>query len=336
MSKNVFVNVCISLVTIALLQVCFPTRALAQQDEGMGKITLNPYLPESENIGAKATKGLISKLGQIATAAGMSGKGFDDRFVITAHLQEIDCETTATYPPKTAVRTSVTIYVGDGVDGTLFSSYTKECKGVGDNREDAYASVVKKLQANDAGLLRSVQVGKERIVQYYNQVSGNIMKTAEADANAGHYEEAISALFSIPMACKDYDAAQALIARYGSVALESGNMKLIADARAAWSSAPDVEGASKAMDILSQLQTPSAKVLAEAKKLSDEIASRLKTISDREWQLTVQQAQNEHKEQMAQIESDKQQNIALVSAAASVARAYYSSRPRVVYHVHWW
>ena len=79
MSKNVFVNVCISLVTIALLQVCFPTRALAQQDEVMGKITLNPYLPESEDIGAKATKGLISKLGQIATAAGMSGKGFDDR-----------------------------------------------------------------------------------------------------------------------------------------------------------------------------------------------------------------------------------------------------------------
>lgn len=336
MRMNVFVNVSISLVTIALLLICFPTQILAQQDEGIGKISLNPYLPESENFGTKATTGLISKLGQIATAAGMSGKGFDNRFIITAHLQEIDCETTATYPSKTAVRVSASIYVGDGVEGTLFSSYTKEYKGIGNNREEAYAAVVKKLQVNDAELLRSVQVGKERIVQYYNQISGNIMKTAEADAKTGHYEEAISALFSIPMACKDYDAAQALIARYGSVALEAGNMKLIADARAAWSSSPNEEGATKAMDILNLLQTPSAKVITEAKKLSDEIAARLKTISDREWKLTVLQTQNEHKEQMAQIESEKQQNIALVSAAASVARAYYSSRPRVVYHVHWW
>ena len=181
-----------------------------------------------------------------------------------------------------------------------------------------------------------MQVGKERILQYYNQISGNILKTAEADAKAGHYEEAISALFSIPMACKDYDVAQALIARYGAVALETSNMKIIADARAAWSSMPNEEGASKAMGLLNQLQTPSDKVLAEAKKLSDEIAARLKTISDREWQLTVLQTQNEHKEQMAQIESEKQQNIASVKAAASVARAYYNSRPRVVYHVHWW
>jgi hypothetical protein len=39
---------------------------------------------------------------------------------------------------------------------------------------------------------------------------------------------------------------------------------------------------------------------------------------------------------MAKIESEKQQNIASVNAAASVARAYYNNRPRVVYHVHWW
>lgn len=336
MRKNKFVTLFCSLVTIVLLQICFPTRTVAQQDEGIGKIALNPYLPDSENIGTKAKSALISKLGQIATSAGMSGKGFDNRFIITAHLQEIDCETTATYPPKTAMRISATIFVGDGIEGTLFSSYTKEYKGVGDNREDAFAAVVKKLQTNDSELLRSVQVGKERIIQYYNQISGNIMKTAEADAKAGHYEEAISALFSIPMACKDYDAAQVLIARYGAVALENGNMKMIADARSAWSSAPNEEGASKAMDIMNQLQTPSEKVLAEAKKLSDEIATRLKTISDREWQLAVLQTQNEHKEQMAKIESEKQQNIASVNAAASVARAYYNNRPRVVYHVHWW
>ncbi len=323
-------------IIIVLLLIGIPTIILAQQEEGLGKISLNPYIPESENIGTKALKSLTSKLGQIATVAGMSGKGFDNRFVITAHLQELDCETTATYPPKTALRASINIYVGDGIDGTLFSSYSKEYKGFGDSREDAYAAIVKKLKTNDPELLRSIEVGKERIVQYYNQVSGNIIKTAEADANAGHYEKAITTLFSIPMACKDYNAAQDLIARLGVVSLETSNMKLIEDARAAWNANPSEEGASKAINLLNQLQTPSAKTLASAKVLSNEIGTRLKSISDREWQLTVQQSQNEHEVEMAKIESEKQQNIATVNAAASVARAYYNNRPRVVYHVHWW
>lgn len=326
-----------SSILVTFLQLFFSSPLYAQQqDDGVGKISLNPYVSDSENIGEKATKGLIMKLGQIATAAGMSGKGFDNRFIITAHLQELDCETTATYPPKTSLRVSVAIYVGDGIDGTLFSSYVKEYKGIGNNREEAYAAAVRKLQVNDSELLRSVEIGKERIIQYYNMISEIIIKAAESEANAGRYEEAISALFAIPMACKGYDAAQKLISQYGIIALETNNQKLIADARSAWSSSPNEEGASKAMGLLNRLQMPSAKALSEAKTLNNEIAARLKEVSDREWKLNVQQVQNEHNEQMAWIESEKQQNIATVQAAASVARAYYNSRPRVIYHVHWW
>ena len=326
----------VCLILVFMQQFLIPTTLLAQQDEALGKIALNPYVPESESIGKAATTALLSKLGQAATAAGMSGQGFDNRFVITAHVQELDCETTATYPPKTALRVNITVYVGDGVEGTLFSSFTKELKGIGDDRDGAYAAAVRKLQARDPQLLQAIEVGKQRIVQYYDQISSSVISTAEAAAAAGHYEDAITSLFSIPMACKDYETAQKLIARYGAVALESSNQKLIADARAVWSTQPDEAGASKAMELLNQLQAPSSKALAEAKTLNNEIVSRLKAVSDREWKLAVQQAQNEHNEEMARIESAKRQNIAAINAAASVARSYYNSRPRVVYHVHWW
>lgn len=302
-----------------------------------GMITLNPYVDDGENLDPSCLSAMQSKLSQIATVAGTSGEGFDNRFVITAHITELEASTTATAPPKTAVKVAIGIYVGDGIDGTLFSSYVKELKGIGDSKEQAYASAIKKLQVRDPQLLQSIELGKQRIVDYYDQVSPEILRTAEAAAGSGKYDEAVSMLFAIPMSCRDFQKAQQMIAKYGEISLENANQLLINNARAVWSASPDENGAAQAMQLLNQLNVPSAKALADAKALSDEIASRLKAVSDREWQLTVQQEQHAHSEQMARIKSEKEQNIAAVNAAASAARAYYKSRPRVVYHVHsWW
>ena len=300
-------------------------------------IALNPFISDEENLDQAATSLLLSKLSQIATIAGMTGEGFDNRFIITSHLQEIEASSTATFPPKFSVKLNIGIYVGDGIDGTLYSSYVKEVKGIGDSKENAYASAVKKLQVRDPMLQQSINLGKERIVEYYDNISSNILNTAKAQAGSGYYEEAISMLFSIPMPCKDYQAAQQLITEYGTAQLENANQLLINSARAAWSMAPNDDGAAQAAELLNQLTAPSARVLAEAKALNNEIAARLKAVSDREWKFTIQQEQHEHDKQMARIKSDKEQNIAAYNAAASVARAYYRSRPRVVYHVHnWW
>lgn len=70
---------------------------------------------------------------------------------------------------------------------------------------------------------------------------------------------------------------------------------------------------------------PSAKVQAEAKNLQTEMAARIKAVSDGEFQLEKQKAQDE-----------KEVQIATVRAAASVAKAYVESQPKVVYHYYWW
>lgn len=91
-------------------------------------ISLNPYVPETENLGQNANSMLISKLQQIATANGMSGAGFDNRFIITAHIQKLKSSQTQTVPQKNAVEINVGIYVGDGLDGTLYSNYNCDVK----------------------------------------------------------------------------------------------------------------------------------------------------------------------------------------------------------------
>lgn len=315
--KHLFINLAVAL--------AFSATAMGQTANDIGLISLNPYIPESEGLGQKATAMLQSKLLQIATVNGMSGAGFDNRFIITAHIQKLRSSQTQTFPQKNAVEVSIGIYVGDGLDGTLYSSYTCEAKGIGDSEDQAIASAIRKVVPTQEALQSAIIKGKEQILNYYDKMSGSILQTAKATAAAGRYDDAVNMLFAIPMNNKDFQTAQALIAQYGSTSLDNKNLEIVRQARSAWSANPTEEGASEASTILQKLDAPSAKVQAEAKSLQTEMASRLKAVSDREYQQELKQEQNE-----------KEERLAAIKAAASVAKAYIASQPRVVYHYHWW
>jgi hypothetical protein len=306
------------------------------QDKGIGAVSLNPFISNEEIMGQKTESMLMSKLNQIATFGGMSGSGFDNRFVITPHIQELEASQTATFPQKTAVHLSVGIYIGDGTDGTLFSSYVMEVKGIGDDKDDAYASALKKIRPNTPELQEQVLIGKKRILQYYNLISSNIINSAKAAAQSGKYDEALNMLFSIPLSCKDFDAAQSLIGRYGNISLEKTNQLLVDEARAAWSASPNEDGAENARKIMGKITTPSAEITSKVNTLSKEMAQRLKSVKDREMKLEEQEVQNRKDIALADIKKEKAIGVATVNAAASVARAYASSRPKIVYHIHWW
>lgn len=315
--KQIFISIAIALISSA--------SAHAQTTKDIGLICLNPHIPETEALGQKATSMLTSKLQQIATANGMSGAGFDNRFIITAHIQKLKSSQTQTFPQKNAVEISIGIYVGDGLDGTLYSSYNCEEKGIGSSEDQAIAAAVRKVNPNQEELQRAIIKGKEMILKYYDKMSGNIIKTAKATAAAGRYEDAINMLFAIPMNNKDFQTAQSLIAQYGSTSLDHKNLDVIRQARSAWSANPTEEGATQANKLLENLESPSAKIQAEAKQLQVEMAARIKAVSDREFKLEAQKEQNE-----------KEVRLAGIRAAASVAKAYVASRPRVVYHYYWW
>lgn len=311
-------------ISIAFALICSAS-AHAQTTKDIGLICLNPHIPETEALGQKATSMLTSKLQQIATANGMSGAGFDNRFIITAHIQKLKSSQTQTFPQKNAVEISIGIYVGDGLDGTLYSSYNCEEKGIGNSEDQAIAAAVRKVNPNQEELQKAIIKGKEMILKYYDKMSGNIIKTAKATAAAGRYEDAINMLFAIPMNNKNFQTAQSLIAQYGSTSLDHKNLDVIRQARSAWSANPTEEGATQANKLLENLESPSAKIQAEAKQLQAEMAARIKAVSDREFKLEAQKEQNE-----------KEVRLAGIRAAASVAKAYVASRPRVVYHYYWW
>lgn len=318
--KTIFLSL-----AFAVLLCGNPTAIKAQSAKDIGMICLNPVVPENDGLGKNSTAMLTTKLQQIATANGMSGAGFDNRFIITSHIQKLKSEQTQTMPQKNAVQVSIGIYVGDGLDGTLYSSFSTEAKGIGSSEDQAIAAAIKKLTPNLPELQMTIARGKGKILEYYDRMSPNIIKTAKASAAAGRYDEAMNMLFAIPMTNKDFQTAQSLIAQYGRTSLEKKNLDLVRQARSAWSSDPTEGGAGQACAILDKLEMPSTKVQAEAKSLQAEMTARIKAMSDREFQLEKQKVQNE-----------KDVQIATVRAAASVAKAYAQSRPKVIFRYYWW
>lgn len=296
-------------------------------------VALIPYLAES--YGSQTNALLTDKLRQIATQNGFSGSGFDDRFVITARLINLDKQQTATIPSKTALRLSVSLYIGDGYDGTLFSSYSTEVRGIGNDEAQARLNAVRKLSATAADVQTFVMKGRKSIDAYYENKSADIIAKANAQAQSGQFDQAIITLSAIPSSCSAYSTAQHLIARYGMPAIENNNKELLLQAKAAWSSQPNEAGAAKARRILVKISYPSQDVENAMHQLTNEMATRLQQERDYQWSLLAQEQQNLHETEMELLKTDRDIRVARIQATAQVEAAW-ASRPVVNYHVHWW
>lgn len=333
------------------------------------KIILTPFIESNAVQNGAADKLLTQKLNQAVIKSGLAGQGINDRFIITAHANELELVPTATAPVKYALRIMLTIYVGDGVDGLLFSSYAMELKGIGKTVDDAYLSAYRKLRVNDPELLSSIEAGRQGIIDYYNEHAASIISRARALADARDYDQAVYQLFQIPPFCANYDEAQNLAGEIASQAIEERNEQVLSNARAAWASSPNEAGASQAQSILSQISNPSSAIVAKVEQFTTQMAKRIEHVEDEMIKHEQQKEKNRHTEKMTQIRANERTeqarirsnertakarinanerterarinansrvNVAQIHAARDVAVAYYRSRPKTVYHVHWW
>lgn len=323
---------------IMLLFVLTLTASGQEYNQMEETICITPYIPDETQLpDDKSAQLLLDKLTQIVTLNGLSNKGYENRFVISAHVYHISKSRTATIPARTVVKMSLTLYVGDGEEGTLFSSVSKELKGVGNNYEEACHSALYKIRTNDKDIVQCLDIGKSRILSYYDNIGENIIQQAESMAANADYDAAISSLFTIPMQCVHYQRAQDMIAKFNEERIETNNKNLLVKARATWYAHMDENGAEQAMSIMNEVIYPSKDISNQINKLCAEISVRLKSISDKKWQMDMQQMQNRHKEEMAHIQSDKERSLAYIKSAASVAKALAENQPKVVYRIyHWW
>jgi hypothetical protein len=298
--------------------------------DDLGRIALNVYVPDQiEGITPIAKSNLANKLNQIATKNGLGGYAFDQRFVLTANISVISKSITSTAPPMQAFTLEVTLYIGDAIDGKLFSSESVTMKGVGDTETKAYISALKGLNPNDPRFQEMIATGKTRIIEYYNSRCDFIISEAKGLANVHDYDAAIYKLITVPDVCKDcYQKCMDILGPLYQEKIDHDCQMYLLQATNFWTANQDSYGADQAGACLNKID-PMSNCYNDAFNLSERIAKRIYELDKREWKFMLKRWQD-----VVDIEKLR------LKCARDIGVAYGNHQPRNIYNIQlirgWW
>ena len=264
----------------------------ASKDEN--RIMLTSWVPPTiEGMPKIARKNLTNKLKQVVTKNGLGGSPFNTRFIISANVTVMSKDILPGPPPMHAYNLDITLYIGDGIEGTVFASETVSVKGVGTNENKAYISALKRISPKNAEIQAFVKTGKEKIIQYYKDNCDLIIKKANTYADQNEYEQAIFVLTGVPSACEEcYVKAMNAIKPIYQKQIDRDCKQKLQKATGIWNAAQDMAAAEEAGAMLASID-PDASCAPQARTLSNKIAAKVKQIDAREWKYTVKEQQQE-------------------------------------------
>jgi hypothetical protein len=293
-----------------------------------GRIALATVVSDQiEGLTPSAQSNLQNKLSQIATKSGMGGSSLNNRFIITSNVVVLTKDITPTAPPMHAYTLEITLYIGDGIEGTLFSSTSVTLKGVGETETKAYMSALKNLKVDDTKYKNFIEQGKNKIIEYYNSKCDFILKEADMLVSQNEFDAAIEKLVSIPEVCKEcFDKAMDKVGPIYQQQIDRQCKMDLAEAKNLWNANQDNYGADQVSYFLGRID-PNSSCYKEALQFSDVIAKRIKELDKREWDFKLKQQQDNVDIKKAQIE-----------AARAIGVAYGQNQPRNIQYNYrgWW
>lgn len=256
----------------------------AQNMSDTERLPITVWIPDDvESIPQLAVSVLQNKLIQIATQNGISGSTTLMRFIFTANINVISKEITPTAPAMHAYTMNVNMYIGDGIDGKAFSSYSTTVKGVGENEAKAYLSGIKNIRTNNPDYQRFIEDGKSKIISYFNSQCNFIIKNAKTLAGMNRFDEALWNLSTIPDVCPEcWNNAQAAMAPIFKQMIDFDCKQKINLANNIWNAGQSWDAANEACAVLSSID-PNSSCVGEIKILANKIEKRIREVDKREW-----------------------------------------------------
>ena len=321
--KNTFKNIALGMV--AALGLSLSANAQGGASDAMGRVSITTFIPpQVEQLNNAVASSLKNKLNQIVSANGVAGSGFNTRFILTANINVLTKDLTATAPPMTALTLDVTFYIGDGVDSKLFSSKSVTVKGVDTNETKAYLSAIKNIRVDDPGLQAFVTGAKQKIVNYYNGRCSQIFQEAKLQESQNNFDGAIFTLTTIPQEATDcYTKAIAALPSLYKKKIDRDCKTKLVEATNIWNAGQNIEAANAAGEILVTIDPQSA-CFGEVKALSDKIGKRVYELDKREWNYKMD------------VEVNLQRDM--IKAYRDVGVAYGNGQPNTVSYniIGWW
>lgn len=275
--------------------------------DDFGRIVLNAYLSDNAALPVEAKNLLLNKLNQISSNNGMGGSLVNPRFIVTANINIGTKDIVAGPPEMIAQNMEVTLFIGDAITNTIFSNTTLNLKGVGTNENKAFIEAFKNINPKNKEITNFVEEGKNKIINYYSTQCAFIIKESQTLVKQEKYEEAIYQLSLVPNVCKDcyYKCLDSLTSVYQKK-IDRDCVSKMNEAKIAWASSSNSDGAEKAGEILSTIN-PFASCQKEVNTFIKSIDSKLKADEKVKWELKVKQYEDKvakEKEEM-RIAEDK-------------------------------
>lgn len=255
-------------------------------------ISISAFINPEMNIPTNVQKILADRMQKAILKNGLSSSE-GERFIMTASINELGKETTATAPVMYVVELEVNFFIGDAVDGILFSQGSTIVKGASDSESKAYLSALKNIKTNDPVFKKMIAQAKDAIVNYYNSKCDIIIADALKLAKNQEYDNALYELTSIPDVCEE--CYKKSITHSTEIFQQKINLEgsmLLTNARSEWAQGQDIEAAKRAGEFLVQINPHSA-AYKEASTLFSQIEKRVLEFDQREWNFKMQQYQDE-------------------------------------------
>jgi len=318
---------------IFFVSFTLPSHSQVKMDD-FGRIVLNTYLPSNMAITGEAKKLLETKLKEIASTNGMGGSQANPRFIITASVNVGTKDIISGAPQKTAQKINLTLFVGDAVSNTVFSTTTIGLKGVGTNENKAFIDAFNSINPKNKEIVSFLDEGKAKIISYYSAQCDFITKEIETLVSKQQYDEAIYKLALIPQVCKEcYTKAQESIQVIYQQKINYDGDELLSKAKTIWMAEQNPTGAEKAGQMLSQINQ-FATCYSEVQPFIKTMEAKISADENKQWQF-------EKKQYADNLEMEKKQradNLILeknrINAWREVAVEYAKHQPETVVYTY--
>jgi hypothetical protein len=322
MKKHVItLIIIISISTIAYAQISL---------NDFGRIILNSHLPSSLPVPNEAKNLLETKLKEIATINGLGGSDFNPRFIITANINIGTKDIIAGAPAKMSQRISLTLFIGDAISNTVFSSTTLNLIGVGDNENKSFIEAFNSINPRSNSIKELIEEGKNKIISYYLNQCEFISKNVETLISKQQYDEAIYTLALVPEVCKDcYIQSQDKIQTVYKQKIDYEGAVLFSKAKSIWMSAPNSKSADNIRTLINNINHRAA-CYPEIAPFVKQIQAKVLADEKQQWQFDMKQytdnLEREKKEYADKVEIEKQR----LETCRQIAVEYAKNQPKTI------
>lgn len=273
--------------------------------DDIGRITIQAYQPEYENIPCESTELIKNKLSQIITSHGIADNDFCERFILTAKINVISKDIVVGPPQRISQKIEVVFIIGDIIADKIYATTTIQTVGIGTNLNKSFISAFRNINPRSANIIRFIEEGKRKIVDYYSSNCAIIIKEAQKLANLQNYDEALHNLISVPNICEEcYHECSKLSVQIYKEMIDSEGLFLLNTAKATWAKQPNSNGAEEIIKIISQINI-NASCQPQIQLFIQSINEKLVNDEKRKWEFKMQQ----YKDQVAREKREWEQRI---------------------------